>query len=166
MGRNAFIIVLAALMAAGCATQKKYPPLPAGLFPADGLVTQRAVLTALGKQYALNGYTILSKDQGMRLVVTEMFGQEMADVLVKPDGSVYVMQSSPALHAEWIRRYVAADFKSLFANGQSADSPVEMLSPTHFVVKRRWYSLDVRVVEIQTGAQPAASFDSSRAEKP
>ena len=169
MGRNAIILILMACLAAGCAapsSSQKYSPLPNGLFPADGLVTQRAVLTVRGRQFALNGYTVLSKEHGSRLVVTEMFGQELADVLVQPDGQIYVMQSSRMLRAAWVRRYLAADLRCLFGTNHGTGCPVEMLSPTHFMVKRPWYSLDVHIVETKPGPQPAELFDSSKAEKP
>jgi hypothetical protein len=164
MRHNARIFILLVWLAAGCATQPPpTPPLPSALFPADALVTQRAILTARGRQFALTGYTVLSKDHGMRLIISEMFGQTLADVLVQRDGNVRVMQSSPLLREKWIARYVAEDLRCVFDNAHAQDCHVEMLSPTHFVVKRRWYSLDLRVVEIKAGAQPAELFDGSGA---
>ena len=94
MRRNLLSLIL--LLAAGCASTP--PPKqfssPAGIFPADGLLIQRALFTARGRQFALNGYLALSAAGGKRLVVTETFGNVMADVLVKPDGKIIVMQSS------------------------------------------------------------------------
>ena len=34
-----------------------------------------------------------------------------------------------------------------------------MLSPTHFLIERRWYKLDLRTVETKPGAQPAEMFE-------
>ena len=65
---------------------------------------QRAVLTVHGRQFTLNGYLALSKTGGKRLIVTENFGGVLADVLVKPDGEVFVMRSSQLFRPEWIQR--------------------------------------------------------------
>ncbi|MBI3881404.1 MAG: hypothetical protein HY301_15240 [Verrucomicrobia bacterium] len=160
--------VLLVLLLAGCATATKpaqpFRP-PAGMFPANGLVTQRGVLTALGRQFPLNGYLALSESGGRRLIVTENFGKVMADVLVKPDGKIFVMQSSRAFPPKWIRRHVAADLECLLGTTPAtADCPVRMVGTNHFVVERRWYSLDLRTVETRPGPQKAEFFDETRAE--
>ena len=130
-------------------------------FPADAFITQRAVLTALGRQYTLNGYLALSRTNGMRLIVTENFGKVMADVLIKPDGPVFVMGHSPQFKEKWIRRYVAADLQCIFGSAPEGDCPGEMLSPTHFVIQRRWYKLDLNIVETRPGPQEPALFSES-----
>ena len=98
MRRNCLGLMLLLLMA-GCATAPPPPnlPRPAPPFPADAMVTQRAVLTIHGRQFALNGYTLLSATNGLRLIMTENFGHVLADVLVKPDGSVQVVQAARPL---------------------------------------------------------------------
>jgi hypothetical protein len=107
----------------------------------------------------------VSGTAGKRLVITENFGHVLADVLVKPDGKVFVMQSSRAFSPKDIRRGVAADLQCIFGDATNRDCPVEMPDANHFIVKRHGYSLDLRVVEVKPGAQPASLFDESKAEK-
>jgi hypothetical protein len=40
-----------------------------------------------------------------------------------------------------------------------------MPAANHFIVKRHGYSLDLRIVEVKPGAQPASLFDESKAER-
>ena len=141
-------------------------PRPAWTFPANALVTQRAVLTIRGREFALNGYLALDEARGRRLIVTQMFGQVLADVLMKPDGAVLVMRSSRMFRPAWIRRYLAADLECIFGGGAMAACPVRMPEPNHFVVERRWYKLNLRIVEIHPGRQSPELFDEARAEKP
>jgi hypothetical protein len=153
---------------AGCAGAPPSPtgvPHPAISLPADGFITQRAVLSIRGRQFPLNGYLAVSETGGKRLVVTENFGQVVADVLVQPDGEIRVMQSSQMLTADSIRRGMAVDMQSLFGGVANEDCPVELLGPDHFLVKRRAYTLDLRILEVKTGLQPAALFDASKAKK-
>jgi hypothetical protein len=96
----------------------------------------------------------------MRLIVTENFGNVLADVLVKRDGSVQVMRSSAAFRPAWIERFMAADLKCIFGDAPESGCPVQAISPTHFVVKRFWYSLDLHIVDIKPGPQPAAMFEA------
>jgi len=130
------------------------------------MITQRGVLTVLGRQFTLNGYLATSATNGQRLIITENFGGVLADVLVKSDGTVHVMRSSSAFKPKWIRRYIAADLACLFGNAPLGDCPGQMLSPTHFQIERRWYKLDLRIVETKPGPLPVAMFDDSKAEKP
>lgn len=152
----------AVVLLSGCATTA--PPVMNSsvtrIFPADALVTQRVVLKARGREYALNGYTALSATGARRLIVTQAFGQVVADVLVKSDGSVQVVRSSPMLRAGWIQRYVVADLLCLFggARGAVADCPLKKLGENHFLIERRWYTLDVRIVETKAGPQPPEMF--------
>jgi hypothetical protein len=151
----------------GCATAPRSQiQRPPGLFPADGLITQRGVLTVRGKEFTLNGYLASSATNGQRLIVTENFGGVLADVIVKPDGTVHVMRSSSAFKPRWIRRYIAADLACLFGNAPQTDCPGQMLNPTHFQIERRWYKLDLRIVDTKPGLQPAAMFDESPNAKP
>jgi hypothetical protein len=164
--RHSLILLLLALLA-GCATAPRSQiQRPAESAPTDALITQRGVLTVLGRQFTLNGYLSISATGGKRLIVTENFGGVLADVLVKPDGAVHVMRSSRAFKPKWIRRYIAADVECLFGNSAKADCPGQMLSPSHFLIERRWYKLDLQIVETKPGFQPTAMFDESKAEKP
>ncbi len=145
-------------------TQIQRPP---NAFPADALITQRGVLTVFGgKQFTLNGYLASSATNGQRLVLTENFGGVLADVLVTPDGKAHVMKSSRAFKPKWIERHVAADVRCLFGAAPESDCPGQVLGPNHFLLQRRWYKLDVQIVNIQPGIQPAPLFDASQAQKP
>lgn len=161
------LILLSLVLLAGCATAPRTQiQRSPGLFPADAMITQRGVLTVLGRQFTLNGYLATSATNGQRLIITENFGGVLADVLVKPDGTVHVMRSSSAFKPKWIRRYIAADLVCIFGNEPQDDRPGQMLSPTHFQIERRWYKLELRIVETKPGPQPAAMFDEAKAEKP
>lgn len=146
----------------GCATAPA-PELPRTErpFPADGLVTQRAILTIRGRQFSFNGYLALSRGRGQRLLVTGNFGNVLADLLVKPDGRVHVMRSSSALRPHWIKRYVAEDLQCIFGNAPEGNCPGKMLTPNHFIIQRPRYSLDLQIVEVTPGPQPAQLFDET-----
>lgn len=156
------------VLAAGCAAappEQSHFSRPANPFPANGFITQRAVFSTHGRQFPLNGYLAVSETGGQRLVITENFGHVLADVLVKPDGKVFVMQSSQAFSPKDIRLGVAADLQCVFGDATNRDCPVEMPDANHFIIKRHGYSLDLRIVEIKSGAQPASLFDESKAER-
>jgi hypothetical protein len=57
---------------------------------------------------------------------------------------------------------MAADVECVFGSTPAADCPVTMLATNHFVVDRGGYRLDLRIVEIKPGAQPAALFDETK----
>ncbi len=159
-------ILLVPLLLIGCATTPT-PQIvrPAPTYPPDALLTQRGVLTALGRQYTLNGYLALSATNGQRLILTENFGNVLADVLIQPDGRAYVMKSSRAFKPKWIKRYIAADVRCLYGTRlPDDDCPGLALGPDHFQIERRWYRLDLRTVNVKPGPQPAALFDASQAE--
>ncbi len=124
------------------------------------------MLTVLGRQFTLNGYLALSAAGGKRLVVTENFGNVLADVLITPDGTAHVMRSSRAFKPEWIRRYLAADVQCLTGGSSAEGCPGEHLGEAHFLVQRRWYTLDLKTVKVAAGPQSATMFNPSRAEKP
>ena len=164
--RHNFIFILLAVVLVGCAT-KPYSQisLRENSFPADAFITQRGVLTVLGRQFTLNGYLASSSTQGRRLIVTENFGNVLADVLIKPTGEAFVMRSSRAFKPKWIHDYMAADGWCIFGGEAQGNCPGRILSPTHFLVERRWYKLDLQIVETKTGPQKAELFDESKAEK-
>ena len=120
----------------------------------------------LGRQFTLNGYLSLNGAGAKRLVLTENFGNVLADVLVTPDGTAHVMRSSRAFKPEWIRRYLAADVQCLTRGPTAEGCPGEYLNEAHFLVQRRWYKLDLQTVKVAAGPQAATLFDPSRAEKP
>ena len=164
---GALVTLLSLLLFTGCAaTPRAQIQRASNSFPADALITQRGVLTVLGRQFTLNGYLASSSTNGQRLVITENFGSVLADVLVKPDGKAYVMRSSRAFKPKWIERHIAADVQCLFGNSLQTDCPGQMIAPNHFLIERRWYKLDLHIVETKPGVQPPEMFDSTKAEKP
>ena len=165
MGHKFFFVPLLALLA-GCATAPHRTLPHVTNAPADALITQRGVLTVLGRQFTLNGYLALSERGGKRLIVTENFGGVLADVLVKPDGSVRVIRASSAFKPGWIRRYLAADVECIFGNAPRVDCPGQRLSPTHFIIERRWYQLDLQIVETKPGPQSPAMFEAAEIATP
>ena len=166
MRHNFFFLLLAAI-SAGCATApRSHFTSSANVFPADALITQRGVLTVLGRQFTLNGYLARSATNGQRLIVTENFGTVLADVLIKPDGKALVMRSSRAFKPKWIHDYLAADVRCIFGDAPEANCPGSQLSPTHFVIERRWYKLDLNIVNIKPGPQSAEMFDATLTAKP
>jgi hypothetical protein len=167
MSRIAFIPVMALLLWTGCTTAPRQQiQHPTDSFPADARITQRGVLTVLGRQFTLNGYLASSSTNGQRLIVTENFGGVLADVLLKPDGTAHVMRSSRAFKPKWIERYIATDVRCIFGTGAEQDCPGQRLGPNHFLIERRWYKLDLHIVEIKPGLQPPEMFDVSKAAKP
>lgn len=133
------------LLLTGCAT---VPPRAPVRVTTNALLTQRAVLTIHGRQFSLTGYLALSETNGMRLILNSSLGQVMADVLVKPDGAVYLMRPSPALRREWIEQYVAGDMRRF------AESPTPDLS-----IQDRNHILELRTVETKPGPQPVKLFE-------
>lgn len=164
MNRN-FLLAFLLTLLAGCATTPRTTVSRTTQFPADALITQRGVLTVLGRQFTLNGYLAQSTAGGKRLIVTENFGGVLADVLVKPDGSAHVMRSSAAFKPKWIHDYLAADVQCIFGNEPRENCPGEMIDPKHFVIRRRWYKLDLKIVEVKPGLQSSEMFDESKAAK-
>jgi hypothetical protein len=156
------------LVAAGCATApvSDHAARPVNPFPAEAFITERAVFNARGAQFPLNGYLALSAAGGKRLVVTENFGRVVADVLVKPDGKIFVMQSSRMFPATYIRYGIAVDLECLCGDSPAADCPVKMPGPNRFVIDRGTrYRLDLQIVEIKSGTPAAELFDETKAEK-
>jgi hypothetical protein len=157
---------LSLLLVTGCATTKSKSSSAAELqFPPNAFMTHRAIFTARRKEFALTGYLVLSESGGKRLIISQPLGQTMADLLVKPDGTVHVMQSSPAFKPEWVRKYVAADLECIFGNHPEKKCPLQVLDPNHFLIKHFFYKLDLRIVETKVGPQPEKLFDPNQASK-
>jgi hypothetical protein len=145
---------------AGCATPRNEQiHMPLAQMPEEGLMTHRAILSARGKgEFALTGYLAVSRSRGMRLIISQNFGGQLADVLIKPDGSVHVMKAGPMLKPEWIRKYVAADLKCIFGK-PDRHCQVRVLGPDHFEIKHFIYRLDLRIVSTTPGQQPTSVFE-------
>lgn len=152
MRRN-FPLVL--LLATGCATQLPSSHTIPNAFPADALVTQRAVLTVHGRQLSLTGYLSLSAARGKRLIVTENFGAVLADVVVQTNGTMRVIRSGQFFRPEWIQRYVIPDLECLTGIGSC---PVQNVSATHWIIERPAYTLDLQTVQIAPGSQSPDLF--------
>lgn len=167
MRRSLLLLPLLWLLGAGCAHMERGSGLQPGRYvlPADGFQTHRAIFTVLGKQYSFNGYLALSHTGGKRLLVTENFGMVFADVLIKPDGKIYVLQSNKIFTPRRIKKYVAADLEALFGSHPPEATPVNIVSPDHLILKRSFYSLDLRIVQTKPGAQPDSMFDETKAIK-
>jgi len=158
MSGRFFTLALTLIAMAGQAAPPDKTSRP---FPADAMVTQRAILTAHGRQFTLNGYLALSATGGKRLIVMENFGAVLADVLVKRDGTVQVIRSSRVFSPAWIQRYVVADMQCIFGGMHDKACPFRMLSATHFAIERRWYKLDLQIVGIKSGRQKPGMFDGT-----
>lgn len=164
--RASFICLLLALTT-GCATRRTGEFIgTAPAFPPEAFLTQRATLTARGRQFTLNGYLARSEQGGLRLIVTENFGNVLADLLVRPDGNAVVVRSSRAFRPGWIRNYMASDLKCLFGAAPDAGCEITVAAPDHLVIQRRWYRLDLRTVEVKPGPQPARLFEVVEPGKP
>lgn len=165
MRRNFLLLPLLWLLGTGCATAPKEPIVrPAPIAPMDGFQTHRAVFTALGKQYTFNGYLATSQTGAKRLLVTENFGMVFADLIIKPDGTVFVMQSNKVFTPKRIKKYVAADLEALFGN-PAKPAPISRSGENHYLLKRRFYTLDLRIITTKTGPQPAEMFDETKIKK-
>ena len=166
MNRPVLWLLATVLIVSGCATPKPSatagaPVRTAELFPSEALITQRGVLTVRGRQVPLIGYVARSETNGLRLIMMEGFGAVLADVLVKPNGTVFVMKVTPPFRAAWVEKFVAADLRCVFDSASVSECPLRMASSNHFVIERRRYTLDVQTVEVKPGVQPAAMFDET-----
>ena len=126
------------------------------------MLVQRGLFTIIGRQFAINGYLAMNSDGARRLIVTETFGNVMADVLVKPDGTVFVLRSSRLFPEKYIRKQMVPDLECLFGPETVTNCPATMPEPNHFIINRGWNKLDLRIVETKPGVQPAKLFDETQ----
>ena len=161
--RPKFLPVLLLVLAGCSATPPPVPPRSATMaVTTDELVVQRAILTFHGRQFTLNGYLSLSRAGGKRLVVTENFGAVLADVLVKPDGRVYVERSSALFRPEWIQRYLVSDLECVCGGAPPPDSTCQWSNPSHVVIAHPAYELDLQTLETRPGPQSPKLFAETR----
>ena len=139
------------MMGAGCRTAPLEPRAvaPVAAFPADAFITERAVFAAYGMQFPLNGYLALSATGGKRLVITESFGHVVADVLVRPDGTVFVMQTSRLFPEKSVRYGIASDLQCIFGGFPPQPVAVKTIAANHFIIRHGFYSLDLRLLKIE-----------------
>ena len=97
------------------------------LFPARYRATQRAIVTAGGRQFTCDGLLEVSPAEGHHLAIVSSFGV-VTDLRVKADGDCELLKVTPLFREDWSRRFVARDLRWLFvapANlkpvGQRAD---------------------------------------------
>jgi hypothetical protein len=100
------------------------------LFPAQYRATQRAIVTAGGKQFTCDGLLKVSPTEGHHLAIVSSFGV-VTELRVKADVDCELLKVTPLFREDWSRRFVARDLRWLFiapANlrpaGQLADGSV------------------------------------------
>ncbi len=129
---NTFCITLLAAWATGCATRNHFatPAIfpddgsnrPAflraeqtikNLFPPQYRATQRAIVTAGGKQFTCDGLLQVSPANGHHLAIVSSFGV-VTDLRVKANGDCELLKVTPLFREDWSRRFVARDLRWLF----------------------------------------------------
>ena len=162
MRRRLLELLLLSCVLGGCASRPAAPPPlveSRAFFPTEAFIIQRVMFTVQGEQYPLNGYLALSETRGKRLVLMDTFGI-VADVLIKPDGQVFVMKSSRMFSARCIRQFMAADVQCVFGGRTMLDCPVSSPAPNEYVIDRGGrYQLDMRILQVKPGRQPDTMFD-------
>lgn len=158
MRRN-FLLLSLMLMLAGCATA---PPAVAfkrpAAFPSQGTIDQRVVLSLLGRQFVLNAYLALNQAGGTRLtMLSDPFGTEMADVLIKTNGDVTIFKSSRLFPEKYIRKLMVPDVESIFGSSTNP-VPVTVLAPDHYLIDHGTCKVSVRIVKIKPGPPAPAPF--------
>jgi hypothetical protein len=149
-----FAALLVAL-ADGCATRDRFAPLTVlpgtgnnqaafsraertiqNLFPTRYRATQRAIVTASGKQFTCDGLLEVSPAEGHHLAIVSSFGT-VTDLRVKTDGGCELLKVTPLFREDWSRRFVARDLRRLFIApadllpaGKLADGGVVLRSPS------------------------------------
>ena len=140
-GKLFFLAVVMTAAASGCAMRNHFAALPilpddrnhreaeqraqqtiAHLFPAQYRATQRAIITAVGKQFTCDGLLTVSPVDGYHLALVSSFGV-VTDLRVKADGATELLKVTPLFREDWSRNFVARDLRWLFvppANLQSA----------------------------------------------
>jgi hypothetical protein len=133
--RLAKMILFAALpvtLTGGCATRNHFATLTVlpddgnnqaafsraeqtikNLFPAQYCATQRAIVTAGGKQFPCDGLLEVSPTEGHHLAIVSSFGV-VTDLRVKADGDCELLKVTPLFREDWSRRFVARDLRRLF----------------------------------------------------
>jgi hypothetical protein len=95
------------------------------LFPAEYRATQRAIVTAGGKQFTCDGLLNVSPAEGHHLAIVSTFGV-VTDLRVKADGGCELLKVTPLLREDWSRRFVARDLRWLFV------APAHLRPAGHF----------------------------------
>ena len=85
----------------------------AQLFPAQYRATQRAIITAGGKQFTCDGLLTVSPADGHHLALVSSFGV-VTDLRVKADAPPELLKVTPLFREDWSRDFVARDLRRLF----------------------------------------------------
>jgi hypothetical protein len=83
------------------------------LFPPQYRSTQRAIVTAGGRQFTCDGLLEVSPTEGHHLALVCSLGV-VTDLRVKADGGCEVLKVTPLFREDWSRRFVARDLRWLF----------------------------------------------------
>lgn len=83
------------------------------LFPPHYRATQRAIITAGGKQFTCDGLLQVSPVEGWHLAIVSSFGV-VTDLRVAATGECTLLKVTPLFREDWSRRYVARDLYRLF----------------------------------------------------
>ncbi len=83
------------------------------LFPPQYRSTQRAIVTAGGKQFTCDGLLQVSPADGHHLAIVSSFGV-VTDLRVKANGDCQLLKVTPLFREDWSRRFVARDLHRLF----------------------------------------------------
>ena len=89
------------------------------LYPRGKLLTQRAVVTAAGRQFSCDGLLQLAEDGGLRLALLAPMGV-LAELRVQADGTIHVVKTARSFPESWARKYVATTAKLLYPTDSSA----------------------------------------------
>jgi hypothetical protein len=82
-------------------------------FPAVYQATQRAIITAGGRQFACDGILTASPAEGWHLALVSALGL-VTEVRVGNDGAAEVLKVTPLFRQDWARDYVAQELRWLF----------------------------------------------------
>ena len=130
--KHLWFVALIAAFGTGCATPKHYSALDVlpnngtdhaafsrakqtieNLFPKEYRATQRAIVTAGGKQFTCDGLLKVSPAEGHHLAIVSTFGV-VTDLRVKANGGCELLKVTPLFREDWSRRFVARDLRWLF----------------------------------------------------
>jgi hypothetical protein len=95
------------------------------LFLTQYRATQRAIVTAGGKQFTCDGLLQVSPTGGHHLAIVSSFGV-VTDLRVKSDGDCELLKVTPLFREDWSRRFVARDLRWLFV------APAHLRPAGHF----------------------------------
>ncbi|MCX7806357.1 MAG: hypothetical protein N3A38_14400 [Planctomycetota bacterium] len=93
--------------------------LLADAFPRPCRISYRAIMTVVGRRFALTGLLAVGSHGSARLVALDTFGRKAFDVLLlKGDGAVPI-EAGPGFDRVWIASYPARDVRCLFLTDPS-----------------------------------------------